>query len=312
MRIVLIGASGFVGRHLVPVLAAHGHGCTVLSRGEPRQRSLRVLPAVRLVRADVYDRVRLESEFTGADVVFSMAGILNERGFGGRGFRRAHVELVEGIVEAARAAGVPRILHVSAMNAGQGRSHYLRTKGEAEALLLDSHLQVSIFRPSVIFGPGDDFFNRFAALLRLSPVLPLACPNARLQPVYVGDVVQAMVAVLEGDEPPGGSYDLGGPRVYTLRELVEWTAAAIGRSRLVIGLPDWASRLQGRLMGLVPGKPFSYDNYLSLQTDNVTPDNALPRLGITPAGIEAVVPGYLGVSLRQSRLDAWRRQPPRP
>jgi len=312
MRIVLIGASGFVGRHLVPVLAAHGHRCTVLARGEPRRRSLRVLPAVRLVRADVYDRVRLESEFTGADVVFSMAGILNERGFGGRGFRRAHVELVEGIVEAARAAGVPRILHVSAMNAGQGRSHYLRTKGEAEALLLDSHLQVSIFRPSVIFGPGDDFFNRFAALLRLSPVLPLACPNARLQPVYVGDVVQAMVAVLEGDEPPGGSYDLGGPRVYTLRELVEWTAAAIGRSRLVIGLPDWASRLQGRLMGLVPGKPFSYDNYLSLQTDNVTPDNALPRLGITPAGIEAVVPGYLGVSLRQSRLDAWRRQPPRP
>jgi NADH dehydrogenase len=160
----------------------------------------------------------------------------------------------------------------------------------------------------VIFGEGDAFFNRFAALLKSFPVMPLACPNARLQPVWVGDVAATVVAVLADETTFGETLALVGPREYSLRELVEYTACTIGRKCRVIGLSDAMSRLQGRLMDFVPGKPFSTDNYLSLQTDNVSRENCLPHFDITPRPIEAVVPGYLGASPRQQRLNDCRRR----
>lgn len=308
MNIVLIGASGFLGRNLLVRLTSHGHRCAVLTRNAARRQDLGVIEGVRLVQADVFDGDALGRAFEGAGAVISMAGILNEKGRNGKGFHRVHVSLVERIIDAAQNRQVARILHVSALNAGSGPSHYLRTKGEAEQRLLASGLDVSLFRPSVIFGRGDSFFNRFAALLHITPVLPLACPQARLQPVWVDDVARAMLRVLENPDAPGSLYELGGPRDYTLRELVQFTARQLGVRRAIIGLPNWASALQGRVMDFVPGKPFSTDNYRSLQTDNVTQDNALPRLHIQPASIEAIVPDYLRTAPRQARLNRYRRR----
>lgn len=302
MHIVTIGGSGFLGHHAALSLARAGHRQTVLTREPGRRGRLRLVPGVNVVGADVHDAGALARHFADADVVLSMAGILNEKGRDGSGFRRVHVDLVQRIVDACRTAGIQRVVHVSALGAGAGESHYQKTKGEAESLLRDSGLEVTMLRPSVIFGSGDGFFNRFAGLLRLTPVLPLACPGSRLQPVWAGDVGAALALALERSEAVGETWELGGPRIYTLKELVEWTARTLGLKRKVIGLPDSGSRLQAALMDFVPGKPFSTDNYRSLQVDNVTEDNALPRLGIRPASVEAVVPEYLISSARQRRL----------
>lgn len=307
MKIVLVGASGFLGRHVLHALGRAGHDCTVLTRDAARRRSLALLPWVRLVQADVQAPDVLDVQLRGADAVFSMAGILNERGRDGSGFRRVHVELVKSVLAASARAGVRRVLHVSAIGAGQGESHYLRSKGEAERLLEASPVPVSVFRPSVVFGPGDSFFNRFAALLRLSPVLPLACPESRLQPVFAGDVASAMATVLARPAVDFEAFELGGPEVYSLRELVAWTARQLGLRRWIVGLPRGLSRLQGALMDFVPGKPFSSDNFLSLQCPNVARGDPWPDWGLHPASIASVVPFYLARSARQQRLADLRR-----
>lgn len=312
MNVVLLGASGFVGHHLVPRLARDGHRCTVLTRHPPGCRELEVSPGTRLVRADPYDVKALERQLAGADAAINLVGILNERGRSGRGFERAHVELLQGLLEACERAGVRRVLQMSALNAGEGKSHYLRTKGEAEALLKSAEgMRWTIFQPSVIFGPGDSFFNRFATLLRFSPALPLACPNARMQPVYVRDVVEAFARSLTDRASIGRSYPLVGPDEWRFIELVRWTAKALGLRRWVVGLPDPASRLQATVMDFVPGKPFSTDNYLSLQVDNVSARNGLDALGIRPHSVEGIVPAYLTGSLRQRRLQRYRETPRR-
>jgi NADH dehydrogenase len=308
MRIVLVGASGFLGKYLLHELALDQHQCAVLTRSPQRRATVKLLPGVELVQADVFDPNALARQFSGADAVINMAGILNESGRGGHGFRKVHVELVEGIIGACRKTGVRRLLHVSALNAGEGNSHYLESKGEAEALLLASgDLEVSIFQPSVIFGKGDDFFNRFAAMLSLMPVLPLACPKARLQPVYAGDVARAMVASLEDPMTWGKVYPLAGPQSYSLKELVNWTAKTSGMRRLVLGLPRPVSAAMAVVMNLLPGKPFSWDNYQSLQTDNISSENGFACFGIDPLAIDLVVPDYLTGSLRQRRLQTFRR-----
>lgn len=309
MRIVLLGATGFVGHHLLPRLSAAGHDCLALTRHRMSCRDLSVIPRVEIRETDVYDPARLAACFDGADAVVNMVGILNEPGRRGRGFQKAHDGLVERVVEACRSAGVGRLVYLSALNAGRGRSHYLASKGRAEERIrAASDIAGTILQPSVIFGQGDSFFLRFAALLKSAPVLPLACPNARLQPVWVGDVAAVTVAVLEDASTAGETLVLVGPRDYSLRELVEYTARVSGRNCRIIGLPDALSRLQGRLMDFVPGKPFSSDNYLSLLTDNTSEENCLPRFGIRPRSIEAVVPDYLGTSPRQHRLARYRRE----
>ncbi len=311
MRIVLLGASGFLGRYVLQALIDDSHYCTVLTRNATRRSTLNLLSGVRLVQADIYDRDVLAGQFAGADAVISMAGILNESGRGGKGFNRAHVELVEGVVEACRTAGVTRLLHVSALNAGEGSSHYLQSKGQAEALLLAADdLNVSIFQPSVIFGRGDEFFNRFAMMLRLAPVMPLACPKARLQPVYAGDVASAMATALDDPMTWGKRYELAGPLSYTLKELVQWTADTMAARRLIVGLPKPLSAAMAAVMNLVPGKPFSWDNYQSLQTDNTSEKNDFAFFGVEPKTIDLVVPYYLTGSVHQRRLSAFRKRPP--
>jgi NADH dehydrogenase len=180
-------------------------------------------------------------------------------------------------------------------DATRGSSLYLRTKGAGEEMALaQADLQVTSFRPSVIFGPSDSFFNRFAALLKIAPGLfPLACPQARFAPVYVGDVADAMAIALTDRGTYGQVYDLCGPRIYSLQELVELTARLIGAKTIVLGLNDFSSRLQARVLQYAPGKPFTMDNYLSMQTDSICAHNGMAELGIRAESVETVAPTYL-------------------
>lgn len=299
-KICVLGGTGFVGFHLVHNLAEAGHSLRVLTRRRERHRELLVLPTVDLVQADIHDAQTLVDQFEGCDVVINLVGVLNEGKRGGDSFHDAHVALVQNIVAACRANGVGRLLHMSALNADarQGRSAYLRSKGEGEDIAhhgADKGIRVTSFRPSIIFGPGDHFFNRFAALLKWVPLaLPLACPGSRYAPVFVEDVVKAFCRALDHRDTHGQRYELCGPNQYTLQQLVEYTAAVTGRRRMILPLGDRLSRLQARVMEHLPGKPLTYDNYLSMQQDNVCQGEGFPPLfELSPVSVEAVVPYYL-------------------
>ncbi len=310
-RIAILGGSGFVGRHLVAALTREGYATRVFTRRRSRSRSLLVMPTCEVVETDVHRASNLSSCLAGCDAVVNLAGILNEHARTGDRFRDVHAELPGKLVEACRRHRIERMLHMSALGVGaDAPSEYLRTKfhGEQAAHSAEAGgIAVTSFRPSVIFGPGDSFFNRFAGLLALSPlVFPLACPEARFAPVYVDDVVRAFLAVLGDETTAGQRYELCGPHTYTLRELVAYTAGVTGRRRLIVGLGDRLSRLQGLVLERIPGKPFSTDNYLSTKIDSVCASNGLERLGIAPRSVESVVPGYLGRSERNAWLGRLR------
>ena len=306
--ICILGGTGFVGGHLVTHLANQGHSLKVLTRHPQRHRALAVLPTVALVGTGIGDQAALEAQFAGCDAVINLVGILN----GSEAeFQALHADLPRRVAEACRKAGAPRLLHMSALNADpNGPSIYLRTKGQGlQAVMQTEGIQATAFCPSVIFGPDDSFFNRFAALLKLSPVIPLACPNARFAPVYIGDVVSAFALALEDASTSGKSYELCGPRVYTLKELVEYTAQLIGRKRLIVGLPDGLARLQARIFEYLPGQPFTRDNYNSMQRDSVCRIDGLAALGITPHSVEAIMSRHFHhQDARAYRYDAMRRQ----
>lgn len=312
MKIVVLGGTGFVGSHLVARLSTLGHSIDVLSRNPAAKPTLGVLPRVRLRAVDPYDGKALAEALRDADAVINLVGILNEAGFGGSGFRRAHVVLTQTVIDACKAAGVRRLLQMSALNAGRGESHYLKTRGEAEAAMKASGLDWTIYQPSVIFGPGDGLFSRFKFLLSFAPVMPLARAGAKFAPVYVGDVVAAMVKTLDEPSAYSQTYELYGPETLTLAEIVRYTARGMQLKRLVIPLPDVLGRLQALAMDFVPGKPFSTDNFLSLKTDSVGGVDGLYRLKIDKTPIEAVIPQILFPLGKQSRLDRYRGASGRP
>lgn len=310
-RICLLGGTGFVGQHLAARLTQQNYAVKILTRSRARHYNLVVLPTVTLVEANVYDAATLAREFAGCDAVINLVGILNERGHRGRGFRRAHVQLARTVVEACRAAGVLRLLHMSALNAARDApSYYLRTKAEAAELVLAAKdLQVTVFEPSVIFGPGDSFTRRFARLLRWAPgVLPLACAKTRFAPVYAGDVSEAMLRSLQARASDGQRYALCGPNVYTLSELLQYLRKLTGYHRLIWSVPRPLSWLQALVLEWLPGKAFSLDNYHSLRVDSVCRDQqGFAAFGIKPAALEAVVPTYLGRFTAQAEFDKYRR-----
>jgi NADH dehydrogenase len=308
MRLVVLGGTGFVGRHLLARLLRDGHEVTLLSRNLAARAERLLPPGVVLRQVDVYDPDVLRHAFAGSDAVINLVGILNESGDNGRGFRRAHVELVKLVVAACELAGVGRLLQMSSLNAGRGDSYYLKSRGEAEAVVKASGLDWTLFEPSVIFGPGDGLFARFGALLQKLPVLPLACPDAKFAPVYVGDVVEAIARSLHDRAAIGEVYELYGPEVFSLREIVAMSARQLGLRRLVIPLPSLLGRLQGFACDFVPGKPFSSDNWRSLQLDSVGGIDGLHRHGIRATRVSEVLPEILGHGddrqARYSRLRA--------
>jgi NADH dehydrogenase len=308
-HICLIGGSGFVGRHLAARLVKSGYKVRVLTRRRESHRDLLVLPDLELIECNIYDAAALNAQLQGMDVVVNLVGILNERRRGD--FQRAHASLSQGIVDACRATGVKRLLHMSALKADteNAPSQYLRSKGEGEAIALAAtDLQITVFRPSVIFGPDDQFLNRFAHLLALSPgIFPLACADARFAPVYVEDVAEAFVRAIHNPATFGQAYNLCGPKPYSLRELVEYVAKLTGHPRHIIPLGDRLSWWQGLIMEFLPGRPFSRDNYLSTRVTSLCKSPFPAVFDITPASIEAIVPGYLGKRDVNARFNTLRR-----
>lgn len=311
-RICVLGGTGFVGTEIVERLAADQHSVVVPTRNVENGRHLKVLPTVSVVAADVHDPETLERLFGGHDAVINLVGILNESGHSGEGFDEAHRELTRKVVAACRAAGVGRLVQMSALQANPaGPSHYLRTKGEAEEIIeRDSGDEVAwtIFQPSVIFGPDDSFVNRFAGLLKFLPVLPLAMPDARFGPVSVDDVAEVFALSLDDPDTASRRFELCGPREYTLRELVGLICQTLEIRRWIIGLPEWASRLQARIFEYVPGKPLSWDNYLSLTVPSVCDHDGFAHFGIRPRSLESAMPLYIGKAGRNARYSRYRRQ----
>ena len=306
-QLVILGGTGFVGGHLVQRLAADGHRIVLLSRNRERHRALGVLPGVSVRNADVYDDESLRLHLAGADAVINLVGILNSSG--PHTFQRAHVELTRRLIALCESAGVKRLHQMSSLKAGQGLSQYLKTRGEAEALVKASTLDWTIYQPSVIFGDGDGLVSRFAQLLRRMPVLPLARAKSRMAPTWVGDVVEA-IARCVGNEHVGQrrSFELYGPEVLTLGEIVQRIRDGAGLRTPIIALPDSLGRLQARVAEWLPGKPFSLDNFRSLRTDSVGKNDGYAALGIEPRSFSAGLPALLELSRKQRRLDHLRSQ----
>ena len=296
--IAIIGGTGFIGTHLACELGRRDCRIRVISRRRERNRQLLVLPTLELVEANVHSAASLSNALRGCDAVVNLAGILSERERSAESFADVHTRMPETIAEAARFNRIERFLHMSALGADlSAPSEYLRSKARGEDAAhaqAATGMQVTSFRPSVVFGPGDGLFSMLASTLAISPYFfPLACAHARMAPVYVGDLVRAMANCLDDSSSHGHRYDLCGPRSYTLEELATFTAQVLGLRRQVIALPDTVAQIQARLMQLIPGSPFTMDSYHSLQVDSVSDNNGFAQLGIAPLSVESVVPAYL-------------------
>ncbi|GLQ93936.1 complex I NDUFA9 subunit family protein [Dyella acidisoli] len=305
-HIVILGGTGFVGSYLVPRLAADGHRIALLSRNRELHRTLAVLPSVSIHSADVYDDAVLRHHCEGADAVINLIGILNASGR--HTFQRAHVEMARRLIDICKTAGVQRLHQMSSLKAGQGQSQYLKTRGEAEMLVKSSPLNWTIYEPSVIFGIGDGLVTRFAKLLRSMPALPLARATSRMAPTYVGDVTEAIARCVADEKLSSRrSFELYGPDVLTLGDIVRAIRDTAGLRTPIISLPDSLGRLQAHVAGMLPGKPFSPDNFLSLGTDSVGMVDGYAALGVTPQPFVRSLPRIIQGTPRQQRLDSARQ-----
>ena len=314
-NILVLGGAGFVGRHLVAAFAAQGLKVTVPTRRRERAKHLILLPTVDVVETDIMKPGALEELARGKQVIVNLVGTLHsrrgrrdERGPNDYGpeFARVHVELPQAIVAAMRVRGVKRLLHISALGVSTGApSEYLRSKAFGEqAVFAADDLDVTVFRPSVIFGPEDAFLNTFAQLARFFLVLPIGCPDAQFQPVYVGDVARVMDRALDDPQTRGMAYELCGPKQYTLRQLVDYVCEVTGRRRVVIGLPDRLSYLQAWAMEKMPGKLMTRDNYLSMLVPSIC-TGTFP-FHLQPQALEAIAPAYLAPSGPRERYPQLR------
>lgn len=308
-RILLLGGTGFVGRSLSERLVAQGTDLrlTVATRRLPQAKAVQFLPNVDPVQCDVHDDAQLRQLVAGHDAVVNLIAILH----GSRAdFDKVHVQLARRLAAVCAATGVSRLLHVSALGAStDAPSNYLRSKAEGEAVLQAAPLQLSVLRPSVMFGQGDRFLNLFAALQAVFPVMPLAAAEARFQPVWVEDVSRALLNCLQRLDSIGQTYECVGPQAFSLRELVQLSGRLSGHPRPVLALPDALGRLQALAMELMPGTPLmSRDNLLSMRVPNVATGQwpGLQALGITAASLQAVAPGYLSPDQGVARFNHWR------
>ena len=318
-KILVLGGTGFVGQHVCEKLVSLQWQVTLPTRRTQNAKHLQTLPLLTVLQADVHDEATLAKLVLGHDAVVNLVAILHGDE---AAFNRAHVELPQKLARACAQAGVKRLVHVSALGAAlDAPSMYQRSKARGEQALQSAGLDLTVLRPSVIFGAQDKFLNVFASLQRVFPFVPLAGASTRFQPVWVQDVASAITACLlhtdtvgQAFDTSGQTYDLCGPDVFTLKELVQLAAQMSGinhgRGRPVFGLPTALGRLQAALMSLAPGEPLmSRDNLDSMSVDNVTDGKlpGLPALGITPASLLAVGPEYLGARGKYKSLQDLRR-----
>lgn len=336
-RICILGGSGFVGTHLVSQLAARGLHVRVLSHRREMAKELILLPTVEVIEADVHDQQELIQHFRGMDAVINLVGILHEGNVGRsdlpserRGdFHKIHIELPRKVIHACGESGVQRLLHMSALGANpNSRSAYQRSKGVAEALVREAGmkhtdheswylngpkfihgygLNVTVFRPSVIFGRGDAFLTMFARLLKLFPVLPLAAATARFAPVHVEDVARAFADSLDNTATFGQTYDLCGPTSYSLQELVTYVGEVTGKQRTIFPLGGFLSYLQAWALEFKPGKKLmTRDNFYAMSVDNVCSGGWPSVFDFDPATLEAIAPEYLRADSPRARYEGYR------
>jgi uncharacterized protein YbjT (DUF2867 family) len=312
LKVVVFGGTGFIGSHLIARLAQEGVAITVPTRRARHARHLACLPRVGIVEADIHDDASLARLVAGQDAAINLVGVLHSKKGTPYGpqFKRAHVDLPRRIVDACAAAGVPRYLHMSALGAAvDGPSMYQRSKAAGEeAARAHPEVAATIFRPSVVFGPGDNFLNMFARLQSMFPFMPLACADADFQPVYVGDVAEAFVSALRDPKTRHLVFQLGGPQIYTLGDLVRLAGRYSGHERPVIKLSSALGRFQATVLEMLPGTPLmTTDNLDSMKVDNVLDpaiqESTAAALGLKMTALEAVAPRYLA---HIDRLDQFR------
>ena len=311
-KVLIFGGTGFVGSQVCEKLNQLPCRATVATRRSDSARHLQLLPLVDIVQIDLQDSAALAALVAGHDAVVNLIAILHGSE---AAFQKAHIQWPLSLARACKAAGVRRLVHVSALGASSdSASMYQRSKARGEAALLGAGLDVTVLRPSVIFGADDKFLNTFARLQQIFPVIPLAGSKARFQPVWVGDVASALVRCLQDTVTIGQVYETCGPDVFSLKQLVQlagrYAGIANGQGRPIIGLPDALARVQAFFMELAPGDPvLSRDNLDAMKTDNIASGKlpGLDALGITPASLEAIGPTYLGARGLRSGLMAKRK-----
>jgi len=297
-RVAILGGSGFIGRYIVKRLAERGDVLAVGARHAASAKFLKLkgdVGQVGLLNITIEDEALLPAFLAGNDTVINCVGILRESA--SRTFDRLHHTAPARLARLAREAGAQRLIHISAIGADpRATSAYARSKAAGEQAVRDAFPTATILRPSIVFGPEDQFFNRFAALAMVSPALPLVGGGlTRFQPVYVGDVASAAVRSIDDPAGAGRTYELGGPKVYTFRQLIELLLEEIRRKRLLIDIPFGTASLQARLMAILPSPPLTPDQVELLKRDNIVSSGALTlaTLGITPTALEAILPTYL-------------------
>ena len=311
-KVLLLGGSGFVGTYIANRLSQRGIEVTVPTRRRERTKALIIQPGIQMPEADISCEKTLNELVSGHDVVINLVGILHSRDVQlpySRDFAQAHVELPKKIIAACKANGVRRLVHMSALHAdAKGPSEYLRSKGDGEAAVLAAQgdLDVTVFRPSVIFGLGDSFLSTFASVLKKFPFFPLGFGHARFQPVWAADVADAFVDSLSDVSTYGQAYDLVGPKVYTLRELVDYTAELCGSKATVVPLSEGWAYLQAGLMWLAPQPLLSPDNLRSMEIDSVADATCQAPAGWKPTALEAVAPTYIALNTPKGKLDSFR------
>ena len=311
-KVLLLGGSGFVGTYIANRLSQRGIEVTIPTRRRERTKALIIQPNVEMPEININAEGALVELMRGKDVVINLVGVLHSRDVQlpySKDFAEAHVELPKKIVAACKQAGVRRLLHMSALGAiPKGPSEYLCSKGDGEAIVMAAQgdLDVTVFRPSVIFGLGDSFLSMFAGVLRKLPFFPLGFGHARFQPVWVADVADAFVDSMGNPDTFGQAYDLVGPRIYTLRELVDYTAQLVGSTARVIPLSEGWAYLQAGLMWLSPKPLMSPDNLRSMQLDSVCDGKCNLPANWRPTALEAIAPTYVAHNTPKGKLDGFR------
>ncbi|WP_285674072.1 complex I NDUFA9 subunit family protein [Paralimibaculum aggregatum] len=294
--VTVIGGSGFVGRYIVQAMAREGWRVRVGCRRPHEAHFVRpygVVGQVEPIQCNIRDDASIARIVAGAQVVINCVGVLFESGK--NSFAATQAEGAARVARLAAAAGATRIVQISAIGADpESPSEYARSKAAGEAAVREAMANATILRPSIIFGTEDQFFNRFAKMARLMPVLPIVGGATRFQPVWVQDVAEATMRVATGGAQPG-VYELGGPNIYTFRALIDMMLHAIRRRRLVIDMPFWMARLQGSMLGMLPDPPLTRDQVLLLERDNVVAEGArgFAELGIEPEAPEGIIDSYL-------------------
>ena len=305
--ITILGGAGFVGSSIVAKLDQLGYKVKVLSRRREAAKHLILLPNVQVVNCDIADNHALKKALKGSDAVINLVGILHENSK--NSFEKIHHQLPRRLAQMCEELSIARLIHMSALQASKNApSAYLKSKaaGEAAVSEFSKKLDITIFKPSVIFGRGDSFVNLFANLVRYLPVIALAKPNAKFQPIWVEDVAQCFVNALENTATYGKSYELGGPTVYTLKALVQKVMAILGKQRPIVGLNDSLSMAQGFMLELMPIKLMTRDNIRSMQVDNVCAASMASELDVVATSLDVIAPEYLLDISPRASYDAFR------